>query len=99
MKKLTSLEAFRLNEENDLFGDESMRDLNKIQTYCTELLNADFVPPEGEYGRKLKTALAKFVEGANDLREILEELDGAEILPKETEGSLPEPDEIIELLK
>jgi hypothetical protein len=99
MKKLSKIEEAIHIKENDLFGDDNMQDVDKIQTYCQELLGADFVPEEGNYGRKLKTALVKFVEGANDLLEILEELDGADILPTDTEGSLPEPEEIIALLK
>lgn len=99
MKQLSKLEEARMIKENDLFGDENMGGIKKVQAYCEELLNADLVAPETREGRKLKRALAAFTKATADLESLLEEMDGAELLPYDTEGSMPEPDEIMELFK
>ena len=99
MKQLSKLEEARMIKENDLFGDENMGDIKKVQTYCEELLGTDLVAPETREGRKLKKALAAFAKASADLESLLEELDGNEILPYDTAGSLPEPEEILDLFK
>jgi len=74
-------------------------EVDKIQTYCEELLGTDLVTPESAYGRKLKKALTMFKSGADGILAILSEMDDLELLPYDTAGSLPEPEEIIDLLK
>ena len=95
MKKLTDLENFRLNE-NDLWEDD-MDAIEKVALYCDEVIGTDLVI--GKQADELQEALNKFKKGALELKDILESLNGADLLPSETDGSLPEPDEVINLIK
>ena len=100
MKKLTELERVRMNEDNSLFGNADLTDIEKILTYMEEIVGVDIIPREMSEIRDGITADVKAVkEGLSNLKGQLQDLMSGDHLPGEedTGGALPDPEDILAL--
>lgn len=70
--------------------------INKIISYCEELINTDLIPNDSQ--EELQNELNKLKDNQESkIRELLDEYNNSDLLPWNNDGYLEEPDEILNL--